>query len=134
MNKLIIIIFALTMAAGCSKTGKEITTASGLKYTDIKEGSGPSPTNGKLVTVHFTGTLENGRVFDTTIDKKQPMHFTIGAGEVIPGWDEGIMTMKVGGRRKLVIPPNLAWGTEGAGGVIPPHATVLFDVELLDVK
>jgi peptidylprolyl isomerase len=133
MYKLIIIIFALTMT-GCSKTPKEVTTASGLKYTDIKEGTGPSPTSGKLVTVHFTGTLENGRVFDSTVETKQPLHFTIGTGEVIPGWDEGIMTMKVGGRRKLVIPPNLAWGAEGAAGVIPPNATVLFDVELLEVK
>lgn len=131
---LIIIIFTLITISGCSKGGKEIITASGLKYTEIKEGSGAIASNGKKVMVHYVGTLENGKVFDSSMDKNQPLSFTLGSGEMIPGFDEGILNMKVGGRRKLVIPPNLAWGTEGAQGVILPNATVIFDIELLDVK
>ncbi len=133
-NRLIIIIFTLIALAGCSKGGKETTTASGLKYTEIKEGSGTTATNGKKVMVHYVGTLENGKVFDSSTDKNQPLSFTLGSGEMIQGLDEGILNMKVGGRRKLVIPPNLAWGSDGAQGVIPPNATVIFDIELLDVK
>ncbi|MBN8569889.1 MAG: FKBP-type peptidyl-prolyl cis-trans isomerase [Ignavibacteria bacterium] len=133
-NRLIIIIFTLIALAGCSKGGKEITTASGLKYTEIKEGSGTTATHGKKVMVHYVGTLENGKVFDSSTDKNQPLSFTLGSGEMIQGFDEGILNMKVGGRRKLVIPPNLAWGSDGAQGVIPPNATVIFDIELLDVK
>ncbi len=131
---LIIIIFTLIALSGCGKGGKEIITSSGLKYTEIKEGSGAIASNGKKVMVHYVGTLENGKVFDSSMDKNQPLSFTLGSGEMIPGFDEGILNMKVGGRRKLVIPPNLAWGTEGAQGVIPPNATVIFDIELLDVK
>ncbi|MBS1495043.1 MAG: FKBP-type peptidyl-prolyl cis-trans isomerase [Bacteroidetes bacterium] len=134
MNKLIILIFSLILIAGCSKTGKEITTASGLKYTDIKEGTGAAPSKGKTVSVHYTGTFPDGRVFDSSIEKKQPLTFTIGSGEMIAGFDEGISTMKVGGRRKLVIPPNLGWGSDGAGDIIPPNAVTIFDVELLEVK
>lgn len=131
---LIIIIFTLITISGCSKGGKEIITSSGLKYTEIKEGSGAIASNGKKVMVHYVGTLENGKVFDSSMDKNQPLSFTLGSGEMIPGFDEGILNMKTGGRRKLIIPPNLAWGTEGAQGVIPPNATVIFDIELLDVK
>ena len=131
---LIIIIFTLIAISGCNKGGKEITTASGLKYTEIKEGSGTAATNGKKVMVHYVGTLENGKVFDSSLNTNQPLNFILGSGEMIPGFDEGILNMKVGGRRKLVIPPNLAWGSEGAQGVIPPNATVIFDIELLDVK
>jgi len=136
INKLLIITFIIISITGCNKSneGKEVTTASGLKYIDIKEGTGPSPAKGKLVSVLFIGTLQDGKVLDSTTDKNRPYQFTIGAGEVIPGWDEGIMSMKVGGKRKLIVPPNLAWGADGAGGVIPPNATVLFEVELLDVK
>ncbi|MBW4054196.1 MAG: FKBP-type peptidyl-prolyl cis-trans isomerase [Proteobacteria bacterium] len=113
--------------------GKTVTTASGLKYIDIVVGKGASPTAGKQVTVHYTGTLENGKKFDSSVDRHQPFSFTIGVGQVIPGWDEGVMTMKVGGKRKLIIPAKLGYGSRGAGGVIPPNATLLFDVELLDV-
>ncbi|HEY5973515.1 MAG TPA: FKBP-type peptidyl-prolyl cis-trans isomerase [Geobacteraceae bacterium] len=113
--------------------GKAVTTASGLKYTDIKVGTGASPVKGKMVTVHYTGTLTNGKKFDSSVDRGQPFQFVIGVGQVIPGWDEGVMSMKVGGKRKLVIPPNLGYGAQGAGGVIPPNATLNFDVELLDV-
>lgn len=114
--------------------GTEVTTESGLKYTDEKIGEGDSPKSGKTVTVHYTGTLENGKKFDSSRDRNQPFSFTIGVGQVIQGWDEGVMTMKVGGKRKLTIPPELGYGSRGAGGVIPPNAELIFDVELLDVK
>ncbi len=106
---------------------------SGLAYLEIKPGSGSSPTVGKQVKVHYTGTLENGTKFDSSVDRGQPFSFTIGVGQVIPGWDEGVLSMKVGGKRKLVIPPQLGYGANGAGGVIPPNATLIFDVELLEV-
>ncbi|GAW67457.1 peptidylprolyl isomerase [Geoanaerobacter pelophilus] len=109
-------------------------TASGLSYTDIVKGNGAAPTSGKMVTVHYTGVLENGTKFDSSVDRGQPFSFRIGAGEVIPGWDEGVISMKVGGKRKLIIPPQLGYGSAGAGGVIPPNATLIFDVELLDVE
>jgi len=111
---------------------KTVTTASGLKYTDVKVGSGASPVKGKQVKVHYTGTLENGKQFDSSVGR-EPFSFVIGVGQVIPGWDEGVMSMKVGGKRKLIIPSKLGYGERGAGGVIPPNATLLFDVELLDV-
>ena len=113
--------------------GKTVTTASGLKYTDVKVGSGASPVKGKQVKVHYTGTLENGKKFDSSVDRNEPFTFIIGVGQVIPGWDEGVMGMKVGGKRKLIIPSKLGYGAAGAAGVIPPNATLLFDVELLDV-
>ena len=113
--------------------GKKVSTASGLKYVDVVVGKGASPTAGKLVKVHYTGTLENGKKFDSSVDRNEPFSFTIGVGQVIKGWDEGVMTMKVGGKRKLIIPSNLGYGARGAGGDIPPNATLLFDVELLDV-
>lgn len=113
---------------------KVVTTASGLKYSDLVVGKGASPVAGKKVKVHYTGTLENGKKFDSSVDRNEPFSFVIGVGQVIPGWDEGVMTMKVGGKRKLVIPSKLGYGASGAGGVIPPNATLLFDVELLDVS
>ncbi|HIJ97338.1 MAG TPA: FKBP-type peptidyl-prolyl cis-trans isomerase [Desulfuromonadales bacterium] len=115
------------------KSAKTVTTASGLKYTDVVVGKGPAPTAGKQVKVHYTGTLENGKKFDSSVDRKEPFSFIIGIGQVIPGWDEGVMTMKVGGKRKLIIPSKLGYGPRGAGSDIPPNATLLFDVELLDV-
>jgi FKBP-type peptidyl-prolyl cis-trans isomerase len=127
-------VFVLPVYAAETKVTKMITTDSGLKYTDIVVGKGMSPTKGKQVTVHYTGTLENGTKFDSSVDRKQPFKFMIGVGQVIKGWDEGVMSMKVGGKRKLVIPSNLGYGARGAGGVIPPNATLLFDVELLDVQ
>jgi peptidylprolyl isomerase len=122
-----------TGAKGKAAATKTVTTASGLKYTDIKAGNGASPVKGKQVKVHYTGTLESGKKFDSSVDRNEPFSFVIGVGQVIPGWDEGVMSMKVGGKRKLIIPSKLGYGAAGAGGVIPPNATLLFDVELLDV-
>jgi FKBP-type peptidyl-prolyl cis-trans isomerase len=114
--------------------GEEITTESGLKYIDLVAGTGKSPAAGQMVTAHYTGWHENGTKFDSSIGG-QPISFPIGMGRVIRGWDEGLMTMKVGGKRKLVIPPHLGYGARGAGGgLIPPNATLIFEVELLDVK
>lgn len=110
------------------------TTPSGLKYVDQVEGEGATPKTGQNVTVHYTGTLENGKKFDSSVDRGTPFNFKIGVGQVIKGWDEGVGTMKVGGRRTLIIPSELGYGARGAGGVIPPNATLVFDVELLDVK
>ncbi len=111
-----------------------VTTPDGLKYTEIKEGTGATPKKGQTVEVHYTGTLQDGTKFDSSRDRGQPFEFQLGVGQVIKGWDEGISTMKVGGRRKLIIPPQLGYGARGAGGVIPPNATLLFDVELLKVS
>jgi ketosteroid isomerase-like protein len=111
-----------------------ISTPSGLKYTDEVVGTGASPSPGQMVTVHYTGTLEDGTKFDSSVDRGQPFTFQIGVGRVIKGWDEGVMTMKVGGKRRLIIPPQLGYGARGTGGVIPPNATLIFDVELLGVK
>ena len=108
-------------------------TSSGLEYEDTTVGTGASPTAGQRVTVHYTGWLTNGTKFDSSKDRGKPFSFTIGRGEVIAGWDEGVATMKVGGQRKLTIPASLGYGARGAAGVIPPGATLIFDVELLGV-
>ncbi len=113
---------------------KFVTTQSGLKYYDLTPGTGASPTAGQTVVVHYTGWLEDGTQFDSSIESGEPLSFQIGAGGVIPGWDEGVSTMKVGGKRQLVIPPALAYKEEGAGSVIPPNATLIFEVELLEIK
>jgi len=113
--------------------GTVVTTSSGLQYVDLTVGKGPTAQAGQTVTVHYTGWLENGKKFDSSVDRGQPFSFPLGAGRVIKGWDEGVQGMKVGGKRKLTIPSNLGYGARGAGGVIPPHATLLFDVELLGV-
>ena len=109
------------------------STPSGLQYIDEVEGTGVSPQPGQIVQVHYTGTLENGTKFDSSVDRRQPFEFPIGVGRVIKGWDEGVMTMKVGGKRKLVIPAELGYGSRGIGP-IPPNSTLIFDVELLAVK
>jgi len=112
----------------------EVITSSGLKYVDQMIGSGDVAAAGKTVSVHYTGWLENGKKFDSSVDRGQPFSFPLGAGRVIKGWDEGVQGMKVGGKRKLIIPANLGYGSRGAGGVIPPNATLIFDVELLGVR
>ena len=111
-----------------------VTTGSGLKYIDEVVGTGDSPTRGKKVRVHYTGKLTDGKKFDSSGDRGQPFEFIIGVGQVIKGWDEGVSTMKVGGKRTLLIPAALGYGSRGAGGVIPPNATLVFDVELLGVR
>jgi len=121
-----------------AQSGKPVTTASGLQMIDTQAGTGASPKSGQTAVVHYTGYLNDngkkGKKFDSSVDRGSPFEFPIGQGRVIKGWDEGVATMKVGGKRTLIIPPELGYGARGAGGVIPPNATLIFDVELLGVK
>ena len=121
-----------------AQSGKPVTTSSGLQMIDTQAGTGASPKQGQTAVVHYTGYLNDngakGKKFDSSVDRGQPFEFPIGAGRVIKGWDEGVATMKVGGKRTLIIPPAMGYGERGAGGVIPPNATLIFDVELLGVK
>jgi peptidylprolyl isomerase len=127
-----------TTPATAQTSGRTMTTASGLKIEDTKVGAGASPQTGQTAVVHYTGWLyqngAKGQKFDSSVDRGKPFEFQIGRGMVIKGWDEGVATMKVGGKRTLIIPPELGYGARGAGGVIPPNATLLFEVELLGVK
>ena len=109
-------------------------TESGLEYVEIEAGTGDQAKAGKTVRVHYTGKFLDGKVFDSSVSRGDPLEFLLGAGRVIKGWDEGIALMKVGGKAQLTIPPQLAYGERGAGGVIPPNATLIFDVELISIK
>ena len=115
-------------------SGEPIVTASGLQIIDIEVGTGDSPQSGQTVEVHYTGWLADGTKFDSSLDRGQPFSFVLGVGRVIPGWDEGVASMKVGGERRLIIPPELGYGERGASPRIPPNAQLIFDVELLAIK
>lgn len=154
MKKIIYLGCAVLVLSACKSSSKQETTAapaaaqtttttqetamtktsSGLQYQDLVPGTGAAPVQGKPVTVNYTGWLTDGTKFDSSLDHGQPFQFTLGVGQVIKGWDEGVSTMKVGGKRKLVIPAELAYGSRGAGGVIPPDATLVFEVELLGAQ
>ncbi len=131
-------VFATTPSAMAQSPGKTMTTSSGLQITDSKVGAGATPKPGQTAVVHYTGWLyqdgAKGKKFDSSVDRGQPFEFPLGQRRVIGGWDEGVATMKVGGKRTLIIPPELGYGARGAGGVIPPNATLIFDIELLDLK
>ncbi len=137
MKRILFAFLALALVspfAHAAKT-KVVTTKSGLKYEDVLVGKGTEAKAGKKVTVHYTGTLTDGKKFDSSVDRSEPFTFNLGAGDVIKGWDEGVAGMKIGGKRKLTIPAKLGYGERGAGGgLIPPNATLLFDVELLKVE
>jgi peptidylprolyl isomerase len=124
--------------AAAQTAGKTMTTASGLQIIDSTVGTGATPKPGQICVMHYTGWLyedgKKGKKFDSSVDRNEPFEFPIGQRKVIGGWDEGVATMKVGGKRTLIIPPELGYGARGAGGVIPPNATLMFDVELLGVK
>jgi peptidylprolyl isomerase len=115
-------------------SGEPTVTTSGLQFIDIKVGTGASPQTGQTVEVHYTGWLADGTKFDSSRDRGLPFSFAIGTGQVIPGWDEGVASMKVGGQRRLIIPPELGYGAQGYPGVIPANAQLIFDVELLSIK
>jgi peptidylprolyl isomerase len=133
---LILAITVIAVTSGCSDSGEGevVTTDSGLQYVDLEVGDGDSPGLGDTVVVHYTGWLEDGTKFDSSLDRGEPLEFQIGMGGVIRGWDIGMATMKVGGKRKLIVPPDLAYGSEGRGDVIPPNATLTFEVELLEIR
>ena len=121
-------------AGGKKEGGQVVKTESGLEYVDLVVGTGQEAKAGQTATVHYTGWLVDGKKFDSSVDRNEPFSFRLGGGQVIKGWDEGVAGMKVGGKRKLTIPPQLGYGARGAGGVIPANATLTFEVELLGVK
>jgi FKBP-type peptidyl-prolyl cis-trans isomerase len=139
-SSLMVLGLASATGAGSALPGdntagaREVTTDSGLRYLDLVVGKGREAQLGDTAYVHYTGWLENGRKFDSSVDRKEPFDFRLGAGRVIRGWDEGVMGMHIGGKRKLIIPSDLGYGPRGAGNVIPANATLIFDVELLDLR
>mgnify|MGYP001571782313 CR=1 FL=1 len=138
------LVLALAILPGCSNHKQknenkavnpmEPPPPSGLKLVELVPGQGPSPKTGQKVTVHYTGTFQDGKKFDSSVDRGQPFSFTLGVGQVIKGWDEGVATMKVGEKRKLLIPSQLGYGASGAGGIIPPNTDLIFEVELLTIQ
>jgi len=147
MRRLLLLASASLLLAACNSStpaatpttnptanATEVTMADGLQYTDEQVGTGTEATAGKTAVVHYTGWLMDGTKFDSSLDRNQPFSFPIGGGQVIKGWDEGVVGMKVGGKRMLIIPPQLGYGARGAGGVNPPNATLKFEVQLLDVR
>jgi hypothetical protein len=128
------LVYLLTRREKTDAPGNEVTTASGLKYVDLVEGTGQTPQAGQTVTVHYTGMLQNGTKFESSLDSGRPFSFPIGRGSVIKGWDEGLMTMKVGGKRRLIIPPKLGYGAQGQPPKIPANSTLIFEVEMLGIK
>ncbi len=142
MVKFLLVVVLLGTLTACGGSNVEveveeevITTESGLQYVDLEVGEGQPPRVGDTVSVHYTGWLEDGTKFDSSVDRGQPFEFPIGQGRVIRGWDEGVASMRVGGTRRLIIPSELAYGEAGAGGgLIPPNATLIFEVELLEIK
>ncbi len=142
IGAVLVLVTVAAVAAACSQSpspgagagGNEVTTPSGLKYTDVKEGTGAQPRAGQTAVVHYTGWLLDGTKFDSSKDRGQPFSFPLGQGRVIKGWDEGVATMKVGGKRKLIVPPALGYGPAGSPPAIPGNATLVFEVELLNVK
>ncbi len=128
-------LMAMAPMMAIAEVGKTVQTPSGLTYKDTTEGTGATPKTGQTVVVHYTGWLkQNDQKFDSSVDRGEPFKFQIGKGQVIPGWDEGVATMKVGGARQLIIPSELAYGASGVPGAIPPNSTLVFDVELLKVE
>jgi peptidylprolyl isomerase len=138
VSAILLAFAAVPLASQPAQSAGEVTTPSGLRIIDVKLGTGPVPHAGQTVTVNYTGWLfvngKKNKKFDSSLDRGQPFSFTLGQGQVIKGWDEGLATMHVGGKRTLIIPPDLGYGASGAGGVIPPGATLIFDVDLLGVK
>lgn len=144
LTALVLVGFVAALTSSSATTAQEkdkkkeepkvITTQSGLKYQDLKEGTGAAAKAGDTVEVHYTGWLTNGKKFDSSVDRKEPFSFKLGAGRVIKGWDEGVAGIKEGGKRKLMIPPELGYGKRGAGDDIPPDAELIFEVELLKIK
>ena len=138
VSAILLAIAAVPLASQPAEGAAEVTTPSGLRIIDVKPGTGPVPHAGQTVTVNYTGWLfvdgKKGKKFDSSLDRGEPFSFTLGQGQVIKGWDEGLATMHVGGKRTLIIPPDLGYGASSAGGVIPPGATLIFDVDLLGVK
>lgn len=133
MKKLLVILFLFSISI-YAQSGDTVTTASGLKYIVIKKGKGKKSETGKIAEVHYTGWLLDGKKFDSSRDRGEPFEFTLGAKQVIAGWDEGVALMKIGDEFRLILPPNLAYGERGAGEIIPPNSTLVFDVELLGVS